>query len=266
MMRKDEKNAKTISRKTLAIALSMVLVLGAAVGGTIAWLISSTEPVKNVFTPSNIKVELAETNNPYKMIPGWTIAKDPKVTLKANSEPCYLFVEVEENDVYALNDDGTKGTDKLYDFDDFIAYAIDNGWTAGEGEGTGKNGVPVGVYYKKIETKPSADTTYTVLGAGTYTDPMGTTEVTADDVTITWSQDQVATKPSVTEEMMEALKEVTVQDEEINNYPTLSFTAYASQLWKSNEPVRVTEDTEETYAAKVAAAQFTAAEAWANIK
>lgn len=271
MMRKEENNAKTISRKTLAIALSMVLVLGAAVGGTIAWLISSTEAVTNVFTPSNIKVTLTEeTNkddNEYKMIPGWVNDKDPKVTLKANSEPCYLFVKVEKNDVYALSDDGTKGTDKLYAFDKFIAYSVltdktengtDYAWTKlGEAY--------PGVYYMKIEDTATADRVYSILGKGTYTDPMGT-EVTTDDVTITWNKDQVATKPSVTEEMMEALKVVTVQGKEINNYPTLSFTAYASQLYKTNKPDKATDQSEEDYTNAVAAAQFTPAEAWANIK
>lgn len=252
MMRKDEKNAKTISRKTLAIALSMVLVLGAAVGGTIAWLISSTEPVKNVFTPSNIKVELAETNNPYKMIPGWTIAKDPKVTVKQGSEDCWLFIKVEKTGGVTI---GEGQAAKTYSFDDFIAYDIDTDWTAGTGTGTGGNGIPIGVYYRKVENLVSADKEFKVLVAGSFTD-----NKLNPAVTVTWKDNEVATKPSVTEEMMEALnKEGAVK-------PTLSFTAYASQLYKTNKPVKATGQTDADYASAVAAAQFTAAEAWANIK
>lgn len=239
----SEERSKNISRKSLAIILSLTLVLGAAVGGTIAWLIDSTEKVENVFTPSNIDVELTETTTDYKMVPGWTIAKDPKVTLKANSEACYLFIKVEKN-----GGDVTVG-ETTYSFDDFIAYAIADGWTAGEGTGEGKNGVPEGVYYKKIDVKTTADTTYTVLGAGSFTD----TKVTPN-ATVRWDENQVATKPSVTEQMMEALQEEGAVE------PTLSFTAYASQLYKTNKPTGegVTE-------AQLAEAQFTAAEAWANI-
>lgn len=74
-----------------------MLVVGCAVGGTIAWLTATTEPVVNTFTYGKIKIELTETTGTeYKIIPGVNISKDPKVTVKADSEACWLFVKVAE--------------------------------------------------------------------------------------------------------------------------------------------------------------------------
>lgn len=264
MMRKEENNAKTISRKTLAIALSMVLVLGAAVGGTIAWLISSTEAVTNVFTPSNIKVTLTEeTNkddNEYKMIPGWVNDKDPKAKVESGSEDCYLFIKITGNNA-TITENKDKTTDKVtsYNLGDYVVYNIADGWTKLAKD---KDGNPLNnVFYRVIDEDSERNVAYSILGAGSYTDPMGT-EVTTDDVPITWDNDQVATKPSVTETMMEALKKNT---DGTDNYPTLSFTAYASQLYKTNKPDKADGQTDDAYANALKDAQFTAAEAWANI-
>lgn len=46
--------------KTLAVLLSVVLVIALAVGATIAFLADSTNGVKNTFTPSQITVEVNE--------------------------------------------------------------------------------------------------------------------------------------------------------------------------------------------------------------
>ena len=44
------KNRRNVSNKTVAILLALVLAIGCAVGGTLAWLISQTNPVVNTFT------------------------------------------------------------------------------------------------------------------------------------------------------------------------------------------------------------------------
>ena len=103
-----------MKKRTLTILIAVVLVVACAVGGTLAWLKTQTTPVVNTFTAGDINITLAETTNVYKMIPGNDISKDPKVTVKAGSEACWLFVKIE----------------KSTNFYSFMTYTVANGWTA----------------------------------------------------------------------------------------------------------------------------------------
>ncbi len=126
-----------MKKKILAVVIAAVLVLGCCIGGTIAWLIDKTENVVNTFTPSDINIELTESNNlDLKMVPGKELVKDPKVTVKANSEKCWVFVKVE------------KGNNPDY----FLTYAIAEGWTELE----------TGVYYREVSSSTS-DQVFSVL-------------------------------------------------------------------------------------------------------
>ena len=92
------KKARTNNaRRILLLVGLMSLVAVISIGGTIAWLTDKTDAVTNTFTTSDISIELAETKSNFKMVPGNTIDKDPKVTVKANSEACWLFVKIEES-------------------------------------------------------------------------------------------------------------------------------------------------------------------------
>lgn len=142
-----------ISTKTLVALLSLVLLLGCSLGGTLAWLSDSTDPVINTFTVGDIKIELTETQREYKIVPGVDIAKDPKVTVKANSEACWLFVKVEEAHWPAFTeDDGT--TLK-------VKYTIAGGWTK-------LTGVEDNVYYRQVGASDKAQEFY-VLADNTVT-------------------------------------------------------------------------------------------------
>lgn len=126
-----------MKKKTLALVLALVLV--GIIGGTIAWLTDSTEEVVNTFTDSDIEITLKETTgDEYKMVPGYTIGKDPKVTVEAGSEKCYLFVKLEKSD----------------NFTDFLTYEMADGWTALGGVDN--------VYYRTVDTADK-DTAYSVL-------------------------------------------------------------------------------------------------------
>ena len=127
-----------MKKKTLALVLALTLLVAGVVGGTLAWLTDQTAEVKNTFTVGDINIDLTETTTDYKMIPGNTIAKDPTVTVKANSEACWLFVKVTEST----------------DLKDFITYAIAEGWTALPGVD--------GVYYREVPAS-AADQTFSVL-------------------------------------------------------------------------------------------------------
>ena len=131
-----------MKKKTLALVLALTLLVAGVVGGTLAWLTDQTAEVKNTFTVGDINIGLTETTTDYKMVPGNTIAKDPTVTVKANSEACWLFVKVTES----------------ANLDDFITYAIATGWTELE----------AGVYYREIPAS-AADQTFSVLAGDAVT-------------------------------------------------------------------------------------------------
>lgn len=133
-----------MKKKTLALVLALTLLVAGVVGGTLAWLTDQTAEVKNTFTVGDINIGLTETTADYKMVPGNTIAKDPTVTVKANSEACWLFVKVTEST----------------DLKDFITYAIAEGWTALPGVD--------GVYYREVPASV-ADQTFSVLAGDAVT-------------------------------------------------------------------------------------------------
>ena len=137
-----------MKKKSLALVLALAMIVVCVVGGTLAWLIATTGSVTNTFTYGDINIKLEETDatvsadgsatKEFKMIPGYTIDKDPKVTVKAGSEKCYLFVKVAESD----------------NFDTFMTYEMADGWTALDGVN--------GVYYRVVDTA-GMGTPYSVL-------------------------------------------------------------------------------------------------------
>lgn len=70
-----------MKKKMIALTAALVLVLSAAVVGTVAWLTDKTTARVNTFTVGNITIDLTETTTDYKMIPGEEIAKNPKVSV-----------------------------------------------------------------------------------------------------------------------------------------------------------------------------------------
>lgn len=145
MGRHTIRRRRSVSGRAFVTLLALVLVFGCAVGGTFAWLTAKTDPVVNTFTYGDINIGLTETtNNPYKIVPGVNIEKKPKVTVKAGSEACWLFVKVEEENWPTFKDGETAK----------IAYEIESGWTKLEGQN--------GVYYREVGAV-SADTSFEVI-------------------------------------------------------------------------------------------------------
>ena len=134
-------------KKKLMTVLALVLVIAMSVAGTYAYLTHITDPITNTFTVGNIDISLAETTVDYKMVPGCNIAKDPKVTVEANSEDCWLFVKIDES----------------RNLDSFISYAVANGWTQGDG-----TNIPSKVWYRPVEAA-TADQTFSVLAGDQVT-------------------------------------------------------------------------------------------------
>lgn len=131
---------RSVSSRAFIALLALVLVIGCVAGGTVAWLVAKTDTVVNTFTYGKINIDLTEnaggTEKQFKIIPGTNITKDPKVTVKAGSEACWLFVKVEE--VGAISTSTTA----------LVHYAIDAGWT----QLKDKDGKDVsGVYYRLVD-------------------------------------------------------------------------------------------------------------------
>lgn len=119
------------------IIAAAVLVIG--IGITVAYLVASTLPIENTFTVGNVEISLSETTgNSYKMAPGFSIHKDPTITVEATSEACWLFVRIT----------------KQNNFDYFCTAETAEGWTALPNNN--------GVYYRKVE-KSAANQSFKVL-------------------------------------------------------------------------------------------------------
>ena len=157
-----------MKKKTVALLMSLVLIFGVAVGGTIAWLMDTTKEVVNTFTVGKVDIDLTETGSTlntekdvyeksYKMIPGSKLSKDPTVKVYADSEACWLFIEVVKSGV----------------LDTYISYGIAEGWIELE----------PGVYYREV-ADTDEDQTFAVLAGN-----------------------EVTVNSSVTSELMEALGE-----------------------------------------------------------
>ena len=130
-MRRSKQSRKCFKIKGLLLSLATALMVFGFIGSSIAWLMTSTDPIVNVFTYGDIQIKLEETTGDrYKMTPGATLEKDPKITVLADSEDCWLFVKIDESAVEKLSD--------------YIDYRIADGWTA-------LDGVP-GVYYREVNS------------------------------------------------------------------------------------------------------------------
>ena len=181
-----------VASKTLVLALAVMLIVGASIGGTIAWLTAETNEVVNTFTIGDINIDLYEhaydaTKNElsstettkavdnYKLVPGRNLPKDPTVEVKANSEACWLFVKV---------------TKTNWPNNGKVSYAIANGWTPLAGED--------GVYYREVGATGNTSQTFKVL-----------------------ANDQVTVSGELTKSELEAIKTA--------GTPTLTFKAYAAQ-------------------------------------
>lgn len=207
---------RRMSKRTLVLTLAAVLSVTGVTAGTLAWLVDETNKVVNTFTYGDVDIELDESvvdengypvdengdslydedgnplvdedgdgvsdippattneGNEYNMVPGKTLTKDPKVTVAEGAEDCWVFVEVTESE----------------NFDDFMTYAIAEGWTLLEGTDN--------VYYVAVDADEVAE---------------GALELPVLE------NNEITVNADVTREMLQGLLEA----------PSLSLQAYAVQ-------------------------------------
>lgn len=203
-----------MKKKTIALAVAMVLTLTTVIGGTLAWLQTTSNEVKNTFTFGDIQIKLDETDtddsttnadrdteNAYDLIPGDKEIKDPKVTVLANSENCYVFVKITENN-------NTLGTGKV------INYAIDSAWK--EVDATNK------IYVYDVNKDGTGDIVTTSESDQMINQSILATTTTDSETYNIWVNDAL-TKENIA--AMAGSTEATSDD----TYPVLQFTACAVQ-------------------------------------
>ena len=95
--RRRMSNKKFIAILSVFVMLALTMVVGCAVDGTVAWLVSESESSVSTFTLGDINIKLTgeSESQPLKIIPGVGIRRSLKVTVDPNSEACWLFVKVE---------------------------------------------------------------------------------------------------------------------------------------------------------------------------
>ena len=134
-------NKKFIAILSVFVMLALTMVVGCAVDGTVAWLVSESESSVSTFTLGDININLTgeSESQPLKIIPGVKIERSLKVTVEPNSEACWLFVKVEGTNWSHFPD--ANGTAK-------VSYSVaggTSGWTA-------LNNHP-GVYYREVSAE-----------------------------------------------------------------------------------------------------------------
>ncbi len=114
-----------MKKKALLLVLAAVVLVIGSVAGTLAYLTATSGTVTNTFTVGAVGLDLWEhqlnsggtlgtnkvTKNTYHLVPGGTYLKDPTVVVKGKSEPCVVFVRV-ENGLSAILD----------------GFTLNNGW------------------------------------------------------------------------------------------------------------------------------------------
>ena len=125
-------------KKKTALIVSLALIIVCLIGGTIAWLMDSTDTITNTFTIGKVDIDLTETvpdDREAQMTPGSEIAKDPTVSVTSDSEACYVYIKIDD------------------EASDYLTWDIADGWTELSGE--------TGVYYRTVAKGEGTD--YPVL-------------------------------------------------------------------------------------------------------
>lgn len=139
--RRRMSNKKFIAILSVFVMLALTMVVGCAVDGTVAWLVSESESSVSTFTLGDINIKLTgeSESQPLKIIPGVGIRRSLKVTVDPNSEACWLFVKVEGTNWSHFPD--ANGTAK-------VSYSV----AGGTNDWKALDNYP-GVYYREVSAE-----------------------------------------------------------------------------------------------------------------
>jgi hypothetical protein len=141
-----------MKKRILVIGICALLLCTVCFGTTFALLMFRAHPLNNTFVVGDISLTLTEsTGSAYTLVPGSVITKDPRITVGAGSEECWVFIKIDCED----------------ELTPLITYTITNGWTALASE--------EGVYWRRVSA-PSADVSYGILANDRITVSQAATE------------------------------------------------------------------------------------------
>lgn len=113
---------KNMKRKTILTLAALALLLTCVVSGTLAYLMTSTDPITNVFTPAKVNTDITEAFNE-------TVKSSVIVENKTDSIPVYVrvavvgnWVDAEDNIVGPWNGSFTLGADWVKGSDGYYYY------------------------------------------------------------------------------------------------------------------------------------------------
>ena len=134
------------SHKGLLALVALVLILCCTIGGTVAWLATSTDPVTNTFTPAKVKTEIDEDVTTEQ-----GVKKDVKV--KNNGDiPVYVRAAIIVNWVKGENEIYPEAPEAVSDYKiDLNTGSKNNQWTK------------VGNYYYYNSTVPAKGSTENLI-------------------------------------------------------------------------------------------------------
>lgn len=113
-----------LNKRAVALLVSLVMLLTAAVGATVAYLIDRTENMENIFTPSRVACKVVdETNHTYSVENTGDTAAYVRVAVVVNwknTENGNLYAKAPEFKV-SVSDTWKKGSDGYYYYTQSVA-------------------------------------------------------------------------------------------------------------------------------------------------
>ena len=144
-------NKKNNFSKVVVLMLCLSLLVGGVIGGTIAYLMDTSEEVTNTFVAGEIgTLNLAETSeNTFIVTPGVNITKDPTVSFNGNNVDAFVFVKVNQTGWDMSNDGMSYGCVKTAEGEYLVKWEIAEGWKH----------LSNGVYYREVVADETAELT-----------------------------------------------------------------------------------------------------------
>lgn len=199
------------TKKLVIAVIALSLALICAVGGTLAFLVAESNSVVNTFTYGNITLTVTETKGEQKenvrefanVIPGSVVEKDPTVTVKGNSEDCYVYVMIidglnipsRERVSFNVNQDWEKINDHS---EENLVYTLYKYKSKVEKSSDDQDLIPVFNKVKFDESLNNDDLnalkqkSYTTITIKAFAhQAQNTVEDTADNVANKWFEDQI---------------------------------------------------------------------------
>ena len=154
-----------MNKKSLILAIALVLVMTCTIGVTVAYLQDTTGPVTNVFVAADFadltleetkpaEYDSNEATNDYLVVPGMDITKDPKVTFvpeegEDNLVGAYVFVKMDA--AGWTTTDNKAFTKVIGNCADALSFSVDEYWTFLKKDGNSY------IYYKAVAADETID-------------------------------------------------------------------------------------------------------------